>query len=143
MVQLTHFTLKVNEAQRGKGIYPRSLSKLAGGSRLPAQGSDPHIEANTTTRHLNQFQVETEEIHIWRSSSHHVEDFLIYISAWESWMCLYLPHFHGPLVNMASLDVTSLHSCPSFLHPSVLTGIENELQLFSISMEGTTFLILN
>lgn len=46
--------------------------------------------------HLNQFQVETEEIHIQRNWSHHVEDFLIYISAWESWMPLYLPHFCGP-----------------------------------------------
>ena len=42
--------------------------------------------------HLNQFQVETEEIPIQRNWSHYVEDFLIYISAWESWMPLYLPH---------------------------------------------------
>lgn len=38
-------------------------------------------------------------------------------------MPLYLPH--GPLVNMASLDVTSLHSCPCFSQPTVLIGIEN------------------
>ena len=93
--------------------------------------------------HLNQFQAETEEIHIQRNCSHHVEDFLIYVSAWESWMPLYLPHFCAPLVNMASLDVTSLNSCPRFLQPTVLTGIENELQLFSVSMETTKFLIRN
>lgn len=49
----------------------------------------------------------------------------------------------GPLVNMASLDVTSVRSCPSFLYPAFLTGIENELQLFSISVEETRFLSLS
>lgn len=99
--------------------------------------------ANRTMMHLNHFQVGTEEMHIWRSSSYHMEGFLIYNSVWKSWMPLYLPHFHGPLVNMASISVTSLYSCPSFLHPTSLTRIENALQLFSISEEGTELLIPN
>lgn len=82
-------------------------------------------------------------MHIWSRSSYHFEAFLINISVWKSWMPLYLPHFHGPLVNTASISVTSLYSCPSFLHPTALTGIENPLQLFGISVEGTKFLIPN
>ena len=80
---------------------------------------------------------------IWSHSSYRVEDFLIYISVWKTWMPLYLPHFHGPLVNMASIRVTSLYSRSSFLYPTALTGIENALQLFSISAERTKFLIPN
>lgn len=99
--------------------------------------------ANRTMMCLNHFQVGTEEMNIWRSSSYHIEGFLIYNSVWKSWMPLYLPHFHGPLVNMASISVISLYSCPSFLYPTSLTRIENALQLFSISEEGTEFLIPN
>lgn len=80
---------------------------------------------------------------IWSHSSYHIEDFLIYISVWKTWMPLYLPHFLGPLVNTTSIGVTSLYFCPTFLCPTALTGIENALQLFSISVDGTKFLIPN
>lgn len=82
-------------------------------------------------------------MHIQSSSSHQGEDSLIDISALKSWMPLCWPHFHAPLVKMVSLNVTSLHSWPGFLHPTSLTAIENESQLVSISVEGTTFFILN
>lgn len=77
-------------------------------------------------------------MHILSCLSYHIEDFLIYVSALGAWMTLtlYLPHFHGPLVNMAFRRVASLHSCLSFLHPTSLTGIENELQLIRLCGGG-------
>lgn len=100
---------------------------------------------NTTLMPLNQVKVETGNAYSELFFSHHIEDFLIYVSALGSWMtlALYLPHFHGPLVIMAFLRVASLHSCLSFLHPTSLTGIENQLQLIRVSVEGAKFFILN
>lgn len=112
-------------------------------SQSPSSGLRPTQPANTPTRHLNQCQVEAEEVRVQSSSFHNIEDVLVCISAWKSWMPLYLPHFRGPLVSVASLNVTSLHSCPSSLHPASLTRTENEVQLFNISVEGTKLLILN
>lgn len=106
-------------------------------SQSPSSGLRPTQPANTPTRHLNQCQVEAEEVRVQSSSFHNIEDVLVCISAWKSWMPLYLPHFRGPLVSVASLNVTSLHSCPSSLHPASLTRTENEVQLFHISVEGT------
>lgn len=40
---------------------------------------------------LYQVKVETEEMHILSCLSHHIEDFLIYVSALGSWMTLTLP----------------------------------------------------
>lgn len=142
MIQLAHFTAGVT-AQKGKGILFKATQRISWRQKVPRPGLRPTHLSNRTMMHLNHFQVGTEEMHIWSSSSYHTEDFLIYISVWKSWMPLYLPHFHGPLVNMASISVTSLYSCPSFLHPISLTRIENVLQLFSISEEGTEFLIPN
>lgn len=47
-----------------------------------------------------------------------------------------------PLMNMTSLHITSWNPCPGLSLLTLVTGTENELQLFSFSMAGSKFLIL-